>query len=84
MSHPETNVLVSASSYDASFSINQNNSSIPRYDASYLSELKASTPGSRPSTDNSNSVDLPMDDDMLLADDTTGEGHATLLLDSVC
>jgi hypothetical protein len=64
-----------------------NNSSTPRYDASYLSELKASTPRSRPATDNRNesySVDLPMDDDMMLVDDITGNGRATVLFCSFC
>lgn len=74
--------MCSASSYSSDSSVN-NNSSTPRYDASYLSELKASTPRSRPTADNraeSYSVDLPMDDDMMLVDDTTGKGHATLPL----
>jgi len=66
--------------------VNNNNSSAPRYDASYLSELKASTPGSRPTTNNrteSYSIDVSMDDDMMLVDDITGKGHATLLWNSI-
>ena len=77
--------LCSASSYDPVSSVN-NNSSTPRYDASYLSELKASTPGSRPTTDNrteSYSIDVSMDDDMMLTDDITGTGHETLLLGAI-
>ncbi|KAF9649765.1 hypothetical protein BDM02DRAFT_3094186 [Thelephora ganbajun] len=65
------------SSYDPLSSVN-NSSLTPRYDASYLSELKASTPGSRPTTDNrTESYSI---DDMMLVDDTTGKWHATLLL----
>ena len=75
----------SSSSYNQPPIIN-NNSSTPRYDASYLSELKASTPGSRPTADDrteSYSIDLSIDDDAMLVDDITGKGHATLLLRSV-
>ena len=76
----------SASSHDPLSAAHNNNSSAPRYDASYLSELKASTPGSRPTTNNrieSYSNDVSMDDDMMLVDDITGKGHATLFLGSI-
>ena len=76
----------SASSHDPLSAVHNNNSSTPRYDASYLSELKASTPGSRPTTNNrteSYSVDVSMDDDMMLVDDIMGKGHATLLRGSI-
>ena len=75
----------SVSSYDPISSVN-NNSSTPRYDASYLSELKASTPGARPTTDNrtgSYSIDVSMDDDAMLVDDITGKRHETLLPGSI-
>lgn len=77
--------LCSASSHDPLSSVN-NNASTPRYDASYLSELKATTPGTRPTTDNrteSYSVDIPMDHDMMLVDDATGKWHATLFTGSI-
>ena len=76
--------LRSSASHDPPSSLN--NSSAPRYDASYLSELKASTPGSRPITGSrteSYSVDLTMDDDLMLVDDTMGKLDATLLLSSI-
>jgi len=77
--------LCSVSSHDPLSSVN-NNASTPRYDASYLSELKATTPGSRPTTDNrteSYSVDVPIDHDVMFVDDATGKWHATLFTGSI-
>lgn len=84
--HSPASDSVSRLMCSCSISSVNNNSSAPRYDASYLSELKASTPGPRPTTDNrteSYSINVLTDDDTMLVDDITGKGHATLLRGSI-
>ena len=63
-----------------------NNSPAPRYDASYLSGLKASMPGLCPTANDctgSYSIDVPMDEDMMVVDDIFGKGLTTLFLGSI-